>query len=916
MLALMNNVNGAKDQASTFFNTPWQRTDLLTVGSDINQWLEDSVERMLTRIEEQPSLRLRQVVSVSFTAAVAGYRRGGSYIPLPEKIAGKECCININLGRYSPENKHGCNKQTFEKYKDSCFRFSVLAGLHPVESHAEEARHYIDHVPELNMDGIEEPVAITDVPRFMKQNPTISVNVHGWTEKKGVHNLHITHKSDMKENHVRLLLLQDPKDQEVWHYVLLKHLDRLMNTNTASNHHKRFYCGSCLWPLSSPELLAKHRELPCGETRVEMSEEGKNDIRFKNLSRSLKAPAIIYADFEALTTQLQTDESMKTVREQHHKAIAAELRVVVAQEVPTRAKFEKTETFVGTQCVQQFISAVHKNAVELIDNVIKHIEPMTDVDEEAFKVAKQCYICKRVFRPKRRGDFSKKEENLKKVRDHCHMTGKYRGPACNDCNLNKRTNEEVCVVFHNLRGYDSHLMMRDLGIYINQLNLGGQWESRIETVANTIEKYMSLSWFLSCATGEVTTEGKPVKKHYKIRFLDSLQHLACSLDSLAKILQPEDLVYTRQAFGENADLMSRKGVFPYDWYNDESKNACTELPTKEQFSSRLTGLTITDGEYAHAQNVWKTMKCKTFEDYMRIYLATDVALLADVFERYRATSLKSFGLDPSHYMTCPSLSWDSCIKMATDTGTKLENMTDYDQHLFIERATRGGKVMISRKYAKADNKYIRKDATEKAGDSYIEYYDANNLYGKAMSEKLPTGDYKWDPEAPAVEELMAFHADGDRGLFVDCDLDYPEHLHDLHNDYPMAVQKMLVTDEMLSPFTRTLGTATGRTPDKVEKLIPNLMNKKNYVCHIKNFQYYVKAGLVPTKIHRVLSFKQEAWVKKYVDFNTQMRAKATTKFEQEFHKLVVNSFFGKTMENVRNRITVDRLGLGLEGAFW
>jgi hypothetical protein len=110
---------------------------------------------------------------------------------------------------------------------------------------------------------------------------------------------------------------------------------------------------------------------------------------------------------------------------------------------------------------------------------------------------------------------------------------------------------------------------------------------------------------------------------------------------------------------------------------------------------------------------------------------------------------------------------------------------------------------------------------------------------------------------------------------------------------------------MLSPFTQALGMATDRTSDKVEKLVPNLMDKDKYVCHIKNLQYYVKSGLVVEEVYQVISFKQEAWLKEYIDFNTRMRAKATSDFEKAFYKLMNNAVFGKTMENVRNRITID-----------
>ena len=173
-----------------------------------------------------------------------------------------------------------------------------------------------------------------------------------------------------------------------------------------------------------------------------------------------------------------------------------------------------------------------------------------------------------------------------------------------------------------------------------------------------------------------------------------------------------------------------------------------------------------------------------------------------------------------------------------------------------------------------------------------------------MCEKLPTGNYRWR-KIMTVDEVMKFNADGEKGLYLRVRLRYPKELHDKHNDYPMAVEKKLVSDEMLSPFARSLGKATHRTKDTVQKLIPNLNDKEDYVVHIKNLQYYIKAGLVLEEVKQVLEFTQYAWLKPYIEANTRMRAKATSDFEKDLWKLASNSVFGKTCEDVCNRIVVD-----------
>ena len=168
-------------------------------------------------------------------------------------------------------------------------------------------------------------------------------------------------------------------------------------------------------------------------------------------------------------------------------------------------------------------------------------------------------------------------------------------------------------------------------------------------------------------------------------------------------------------------------------------------------------------------------------------------LLADVFENFRKTCSEYYKLDPCHYFTSPGLSWDAMLKM---TKIELELMTDIDMFQFIEKGTRGGISYIANRYGKANNKYM-KSYNKKAPSKYIMYLDGNNLYGWAMSQYLPTDGFKWMTEKQINKINLAKYEDNsNEGLILEVDLKYPEELHDLHNDYPLAAEKVKVNEDI------------------------------------------------------------------------------------------------------------------------
>ena len=302
----------------------------------------------------------------------------------------------------------------------------------------------------------------------------------------------------------------------------------------------------------------------------------------------------------------------------------------------------------------------------------------------------------------------------------------------------------------------------------------------------------------------------------------------------------------------------------------------TQLPPKKAFFSKLTGETISDSDYKHALAVWNKFGMKTLRDYHILYNKSDILQLCDVFENVRDVCKKNYGLDPAWYYTAPGLAWDALLK---NTSIELELLADINMLLMIERGIRGGISMISNRYGKANNIYMGEEYDETDVSKYITNSDANNLYGWAMCKKMPTHGFKWMNK----KELANWRKVG--GCILEVDLEYPTALHDLHNDYPLAPERMEV--------------------NKVSKLIPNLNDKKKYVVHYENLQLYESLGMKITHVHRGIKFEEQMWMKKYIDLNTRLLAGTKSKFEEDFFKLMNNFVFGKTMENIRNRVDVN-----------
>ena len=285
----------------------------------------------------------------------------------------------------------------------------------------------------------------------------------------------------------------------------------------------------------------------------------------------------------------------------------------------------------------------------------------------------------------------------------------------------------------------------------------------------------------------------------------------------------------------------KKAIYPYDYTDSVKRFEETKLPQKQSFFSKLNGEGVSEEDYEHAKKVWKEFGMNSLCQYHDLYNQLDVLLLADVFENFRDVCLKNCGLDPAWYYTAPGLAWDAALKI---TKVNLELLTDSDMLLMVEKGIRGGISVITKRHGKSNNPYMHEKYNKNEPTKYITYLDANNLYGWAMMKSLPTHGFEWMNE----NELMEWKK---FSCILEVDLKYPEELHDLRNDYPLAPESIKI--------------------GSVEKLIPNLNDKTKYILHCENLKQYEKLGLEITKIHRGIKFKESPWLKQYIDLNTNLR---------------------------------------------
>ena len=527
------------------------------------------------------------------------------------------------------------------------------------------------------------------------------------------------------------------------HYVLIKDYNRLMFSKTRHKY-KKWFCKSCLFGFSSEKVLLQHKKdclMINGGQNVKLE---KGFIEFNNFNKMIPAPFKIYADFECLLknddTRINNDCFSYTAKYQDHVPCSFAYKLVCVND-----KFSKDAVlYRGKNAVFKFIQCIFKE-YSYCNSVIKkhfnrHLVITGEEEGEEFERCNTCWICGKLI-----------ENGDNKVRDHCHITGKYRENCHWSCNINLKVSKKLAAILHNLRGYDSYLIFKELS----------KFNCNVSVIPNGLEKYINFSL------------GK------NIIFIDSMLFMNSSLDKLVKNLN--DFKYLSGVFkGEKLELVKQKGIYPYEYMNSFKRFKEDRLPDKDCFFNFLKDCSISDKEYQRACDVWKVFGIKNLGEYHDLYLRTDVLLLCDVFEKFIDVYLKDYGLDPCHYFSSPGLPWDAMLKM---TSIQLEKINNIDVHLFLEKGMRGEISYISKRYSKSDE------------NTSIMYWDANNFIRifKFLSE----------------EEIKGFNLDSISknnkiGYILEVDLVYPSFLHDLHDDYPLCPEHIEIKYEMWSKYCKDM----------------------------------------------------------------------------------------------------------------
>ena len=563
------------------------------------------------------------------------------------------------------------------------------------------------------------PVAAdANIINKFERNNNVSVNVFGY--EKDLYPLYISkHENDTR---VDLLLISDGEKK---HYCWIKNFNRLMSSRTEKSHNSMHYCRRCLNGFTRIEALTKHSEY-CSQQdaqKIELPEPGTM-LSFKNYSRKMRVPFVVYADFESFikpidTCQPNPNTSYTNKYQKHVPSSFCYYIKCFDDDLYSQAPVTFTAENEDDDVAQIFIDTL----IENIKDIYKRFKfPKQMIfrrkEKELYDSATICHICEG-------------ELGNDRVRDHCHLTGKYRGAAHNSCNLSYKVPKFFPVLFHNLSNYDAHLFVK---------KLRGDDNERINCIPCNEERYISFSREV-VVDKFVNKEGKGSRRSNENYVFSIVLDLCLRVSTrYRRILSKEQCKNIGEFYkGRQLDLLLKKGTYPYDYVDGVERLNETELPPKHKFYSRLNDSGISDEDYEHAKTVWNEFGFKTFREYHDLYNLSDVLLLADVFENFRDVCCKNYGLDPAWYFTSPGLAWDAALKM---TDVELELMSDYDMLLMVKHGIRGGVSTISHRFGQANNKYMSSFDDSKPS-SFITYLDANNLYGWAMSKNLPTHGFEW-----------------------------------------------------------------------------------------------------------------------------------------------------------------------------
>src|SRR6266853_3124012 len=931
---------------------------------DFNELFDQILTKFAQYISFSTKYEFDKIIKLDIQIDKYDPLNGGSFIELPTELKLKRSLVNIkNIN------------------DDYCYLYDYIAqklydeNIQPENPNRPNQYTKYPLFREVINAGFSFPITYNQIPKFENMF-NVRVNVYTYENKK-INNSYISKYFNRGATELNLLLLTN---ETTAHYVWIKNFSAFID-GTTFNRSGEKVCSRCYKRFCDIEKYETHIQECCTVENVSskdiMPTLENNKLSFKQFHYKQRVPFVIYSDFEAGFKYHQLAPLIAPftqTRAEHHPTGVAFYTVSPydVNRPPVRCVDENEKDLVN-----DYITKLEIEVKRIYQLTRKQNEKHVIWTDEAiidYKTATKCHICEKDLLSNKEdfkncnycvAEFMNSKNNCAMCRnkfknptvvEHCHFTGKYRGLAHNNCNINFKNPSFIPVYFHNL-DYDTHLFIKEL---IKRC------EKDVSIIGENGEKYISYSYPVKvdeyvekdkAGIHKLDMNGNYIIKpiYRELRFLDTFRFMASSLDTLATNLLKSDIdgtLFKHCVNNTKPELLKyrlQKGIYSYEYIDSFERLYETKLPPIERFYSSLTNKGVSQKDYNRAIETFNAVGCENILDYHNFYLETDVLLLADVFEQFRNVALKEYKIDPAWCYTAPELAEQAMLKI---TNVELELLTDNEMLLVYQKQIKGGISMISNRYAKSNNKYaaretiktkiiktyygidieeqeikkevyINEDQVDKTKPiSYIGFLDCNSLYPTGMLEPLPQSNFKWVDPLQFNSVINNIHNIDKRnskisknnlsnntnkssiGYTLEIDLLYPPELFEEHSDYPLAPEKRKVEEWMLSPYQKDLIARNIGSKPCIEKLLCHYLPREKYVIDYSTLALYMSLGLIVTKVHRIISFTQSNWMAPFIQLNKKLRTAAKNDFKKNFYKLMSNSVFGKTMENMRKRTTV------------
>jgi len=803
----------------------------------------------------------------------------GQFVPYPPDAPGIKSITNIDTNR------------------NDCFILSLVAHFHRMKVEPSERSNpdsYIEHINDYFQfpEKIHNRVTFEDIPLIEKQ---CNLNIFLYqlkrkifkNKKKNYQLKIIRHgkSPSVPEDRCIYLCKIDSEDEQSSHITLINNIQSFIRQFKQNYHRNTKFCVYCMGSVKE-DLIQRHQK-KCwsfeGEQNISMPLPGEK-MKFRNLQSTEKLPFVAFFDTETI---LQKSDHPQKI----HKHIMIAYNYIILN---NKREVVRKKTYFGEDIIDDFLKNIHSDYEEVYSEFINSVDAipcLTPAEQLEYDQAKFCCFCKEEFSI---SNIKNRHHSWTQTFIRDGRRSNYIGAACTNCNVKITVKRRSLTIFsHNGSKFDHKFLLHMKGKDFHVSNI----------LAKGTEKLIRLE------IQKVTRE----KKGKILVFLDSCLFLSSSLDTLSTNLKESGadlniLQHEMKKEGYSSEVIEMcklKGIFPYEYMDSINKLKESKLPPHEEFFNSLKNSNVTPEEYARAVKLYEIAKCKTMLDFTKIYLETDVLLLAEVVLNFRESMMLHYGLDICQYNTTPAFSINAALY---SSGIELDLISDPEMSALFESNIRGGitNVVTGRKIfndPSLDN-FDSKKAVNTGG-----FIDCNSLYSTILSGNLPVGEI-YELNLSEVENFnyTTTPCDGEYAYALLIDFSIPDRVKVLTDDLPLGINQKTPKFEELSEYTRENMKNLGIKSKKLsQKLIACHEDQHDYLISLQMLKLYIELGIQVTKVRRIIRFKQSPCFKKYIEKNITLRKQSKNSFEKTFFKLLSNALYGRLLYNARKNSEVIKL---------